>query len=121
LALFGPRSIGIVRIADALGNRPDVNIAETNVPAFLSVVCGSAAGEFGHGAFTQRIKVLWVFVKSCGWISRKFNRERPVDSGFLDFDRRSDFVRESEMVPQARYWRRREKNFGYCNEAAAVA
>jgi hypothetical protein len=58
LALFGPRSIGIVRIADALGNRPDVNIAETNVPAFLSVVCGSAAGEFGHGAFTQRIKVL---------------------------------------------------------------
>src|SRR5450631_3993695 len=64
---------------------------------------------------------LGVFVKSCGWISRKFNRERPVDSGFLDFDRRSDFVRESEMIPQARYWRRRGKNFGYCNEAAAVA
>jgi len=62
-----------------------------------------------------------VFVKSCGWISRKFNRERPVDSGFLDFDRCSDFVRESEMIPQARYGQRRGKNFGYCSEAAAVA
>jgi hypothetical protein len=44
-----------------------------------------------------------------------------VDSGFLDFDRRSDFVRESEMILQARYWQRRGTNFGYCNEAAAVA
>jgi hypothetical protein len=65
--------------------------------------------------------LFWVFVKSCGRISCKFNRERPVDSGFLDFDRRSDFVRESEMISQARYWQRRGKNFGYCNEAAAVA
>jgi Transposase IS66 family len=63
----------------------------------------------------------WVFVKSCGWISCKFNRERPVDSGFLEFDRRSDFARESEMISQARYRRRRGTDFGYCDEAAAVA
>jgi hypothetical protein len=62
-----------------------------------------------------------VFVKSCGWISCKFNRERPVDSGFLEFDRRSDFARESEMISQARYRRRRGTDFGYCDEAAAVA
>jgi hypothetical protein len=60
-------------------------------------------------------------VKSCGRISSKFNRERPVDSGFLDFDRCSDFVRESEMIPQAKCWQRRGKNFGYCNEAVAIA
>jgi len=41
-----------VRIADALGDRTGMNIAEINLPAFLSVVCGSAAGEFGHWAFT---------------------------------------------------------------------
>jgi hypothetical protein len=64
---------------------------------------------------------IWVFAKSCGRISRKFNRERPVDSGFLDFDRGSDFARESEMIPQARYRQRRGTNFGYYNEAAAVA
>jgi hypothetical protein len=40
--------IGVVRIADAFGNRPDMNIAVVNVPA-LSVMFGSAAGEFGHG------------------------------------------------------------------------
>ena len=28
--------IGVVRISDALGNRPDVNIAVVNVPAFRS-------------------------------------------------------------------------------------
>jgi hypothetical protein len=37
-----------VRIAVALGNRPDMNIAVINVPAFMAVVCGSAAGEGGH-------------------------------------------------------------------------
>jgi hypothetical protein len=41
--------ISIVRIADALGNRPDMNIAVINVPAVMAVVCGSAAGEGGHG------------------------------------------------------------------------
>jgi hypothetical protein len=45
--------IGIVRIADALGNRPNVNIAEINVPAVMAVVCGSAAGEFGHAALKR--------------------------------------------------------------------
>jgi hypothetical protein len=63
---------------------------------------------------------VWVFVKSCGWISCKFNRKRAVDSGFLDFDRCSDFVRESEMIARVRYWQRRGKSFGYCKEAAAV-
>ena len=38
--------IGVVRIADALGGRTGMNIAEINLPAFLSVVCRSAAGEF---------------------------------------------------------------------------
>jgi hypothetical protein len=36
--------IGVARIAGALGNRPDVNIAVVNVPTFLSVVFGSAGG-----------------------------------------------------------------------------
>jgi hypothetical protein len=42
--------IGVVRIPDALGNRPDINIAVVNVPAFMAVVCGSAAGEAGMRA-----------------------------------------------------------------------
>jgi hypothetical protein len=41
--------ISIVRIAGALGNRPDMNIAVINVSAVLAVVCGSAAGEGEHG------------------------------------------------------------------------
>jgi hypothetical protein len=36
--------IGVVRIAGTFGNRPDMNIAVVNVPAFLAVVFGSAAG-----------------------------------------------------------------------------
>jgi hypothetical protein len=32
-------------VSHALGNRPDINIAVLNVPAFLSVVIGLAAGE----------------------------------------------------------------------------
>ena len=31
--------IGVMRIADALGDRPDMNIAVVNVPAFMAVVC----------------------------------------------------------------------------------
>jgi hypothetical protein len=45
--------IGVVRIADALGYSPDMNIAVMNVPAFLSVVCGSAAGKLGHVALKR--------------------------------------------------------------------
>jgi hypothetical protein len=40
-------------IADALGNRPDMNIAVVNVPAFMAVVCGSAAGESGHAPLNR--------------------------------------------------------------------
>jgi hypothetical protein len=36
-----------VRIATALGNRPDMNIA-VMCQHFMAVVCGSAAGEGGH-------------------------------------------------------------------------
>ena len=44
--------VGVMRIADALGNRPDMNIAVVSVPA-LSVVFGSAASEFGHAALKR--------------------------------------------------------------------
>jgi hypothetical protein len=44
--------IGVVRIAGALGNGPDMNIAVVSVPA-LSVVFGSAASEFGHAALKR--------------------------------------------------------------------
>jgi len=45
--------VGIVRIAAALGNRPDMNIAVINVPAFMAVVCGSAAGKLGHATLKR--------------------------------------------------------------------
>ncbi|SRR6266851_2688188 len=45
--------ISIVRIADALGNRSDRNIAVVNVPAFIAVVYGSAAGEGGHATLKR--------------------------------------------------------------------
>ena len=47
-------SLGIVRIADALGDRTGVDIAIKYVPAFLSVISGSAAGEGGHQAIEAR-------------------------------------------------------------------
>ena len=40
-------SIGVMRIADALGDGTDMNIAVINVPAFLAVVCGSATVSSG--------------------------------------------------------------------------
>jgi hypothetical protein len=43
-----------LRIADARGNRSDMNIAVNRFPAFLPVVCGSAAGEFGHWIEARR-------------------------------------------------------------------
>jgi hypothetical protein len=33
-----------VRISDALGNRPDMNITVINVPAFMAVVWGIGGG-----------------------------------------------------------------------------
>jgi len=39
-----------MRIADALGNRPDMNIAVINVPAVMTV----AAGEGGHAGIEAR-------------------------------------------------------------------
>jgi hypothetical protein len=47
--------IGIVRISDALGNRPDMNVTEINVPAVMAVVCGSAAGEVGGHTPSKRM------------------------------------------------------------------
>jgi hypothetical protein len=43
--------VGVVRVADALGDRPGVDIAVINLPALMPVVCGSAAGKFGHGGY----------------------------------------------------------------------
>jgi hypothetical protein len=51
--------IGVVRIADALGNRTDMNIAVINVPAIMAVVYGSAAGEVGHGPSLVRLAPVW--------------------------------------------------------------
>ena len=53
-AMAALTAVGIVRIADALGNRPGVNIAGIDVPAVMAVICGSAAGEFGHGPHSSR-------------------------------------------------------------------
>ncbi len=46
-AVPAPRVL-VVRNANADRNRTDVHVAEINVPAFMAVVCGSAAGEGGH-------------------------------------------------------------------------
>lgn len=42
--------LGIVRVADALNDRADVDIAIVDVPAFLAGIGRSAAGEFGHAS-----------------------------------------------------------------------
>ena len=68
--------IGVVRIAGALGNRADMNIAVVNVRA-LSVVFGSVAGEFGHGPSLLRLARVW----SAGTAvqdSRLLNKARKV-------------------------------------------
>jgi len=63
----------------------------------------------------------WLFVKSCGWILTQNEGESPVDSGFMRIYRRSEFARESEMVPACNGWRRREAGPGHFNKAAAFA
>jgi hypothetical protein len=45
--------IGVMRIAAADRDRADMHIPVVDVPAFLSVVCGSAAGEFWHAALKR--------------------------------------------------------------------
>ncbi len=47
--------IGVVRVSDALGNRPDMNVAVINVPAFVAVVYGSAAGEGRYGGWRSSV------------------------------------------------------------------
>jgi hypothetical protein len=37
------------------GNRPDINVAVADVPAFLAVVLQSAAGEFGHASIRAHL------------------------------------------------------------------
>jgi hypothetical protein len=64
---------------------------------------------------------LWLFVKSCGWILTQNEGESPVDSGFVRVCRRSEFARESEMIPAGNEWRRREAGPGHFNKAAAFA
>jgi len=44
-----------MRIADALGDRADMNIAEVNMAIYMLVVCGSAAGEFRHRPLLLRL------------------------------------------------------------------
>ena len=41
-----------MRIPDAFGNRPDMNIAVVDVPALLAM-CGSATGEGGHAVLKR--------------------------------------------------------------------
>jgi hypothetical protein len=62
-----------------------------------------------------------VFVKSCGWILPQNGREMSVDSGFVRFRRRSDFARESEMIPPGNGLRCRGADPDYFSEATAVA
>jgi hypothetical protein len=64
---------------------------------------------------------LWVFVKSCGWILAKNEGERAVDSSFVRIHRRSEFARESGMIPAGNEWRRRGAGPGHFNKAAAFA
>jgi hypothetical protein len=45
---------GVVRIADALGDRPGVDVAIVDQPAFLTVISGPAAGEGGHTPLKRR-------------------------------------------------------------------
>jgi hypothetical protein len=47
--------LGIVRIADALGDRTGVEVAVIDLPAFLTMIDGSAAGERGHGRSFVRL------------------------------------------------------------------
>jgi hypothetical protein len=63
----------------------------------------------------------WLFVKSCGWILTQNEGESPVDRGFMCIYRRSEFARESEMIPACNGWRRREAGPGHFNKAAAFA
>ena len=45
--------IGVVRIPDAFGNGADVHVTIVDVPAFLTGIDRSAAGEFGHSALKR--------------------------------------------------------------------
>jgi hypothetical protein len=45
--------VGIVRIADALGDRTGVHIPVIDVPAFLAGFRTSASGELGHAALKR--------------------------------------------------------------------
>jgi hypothetical protein len=64
-----------VRIAGAFGDRTDRNIAEINVPAFLAVLFGSAAGEFGHGPSLLRA---FIWRATARQDSRLLNNPREV-------------------------------------------
>ena len=77
-------SLGIVRIADALGDRTGVDVTEEDLPAFLPVIDGSAAGEFGHGRSLVRLAA----VRRDGSAlqdSRLLNNARKIRNGlFVD-------------------------------------
>ncbi len=45
----------------------DLSLAVINVPAFLAVVCGSAAGKFGHALSKRRRKRLANRPIDCAW------------------------------------------------------
>ena len=65
-----------MRIADALGNRADMNVAVVNVPALLTVVCGSAAGEGGHAALKRGLIRFFEPFKHLRWGDRPFRQMR---------------------------------------------
>ena len=43
-------------VPDAFGNRAGMNIAEIYMPAVMAMVCGLAAGEFGHSPSKRGIE-----------------------------------------------------------------
>src|SRR5712691_3724032 len=73
--------IGVVRIAGALGNRPDMNIDVVNVPT-LSVVFGSAAGEFGLAVLKRRTR--GKATPAIGGLTLRPRWPRPFMRGELD-------------------------------------
>jgi hypothetical protein len=74
-----------MRIADALGDRTDMNIAVVNVPAVMAMVCGLAAGEGGHGPSLLRLACVW---RTALQDSRLLNNARKVRNRFFVDGRR---------------------------------
>jgi hypothetical protein len=87
-----------MRVADALGNRPGMNIAEIYMPAVMAMVCGLAAGEFRQGHSLLRLARVWGHALAALQDSRLLNIARKVRNRFsLMVDGGSDSL-DSPMI-----------------------